>query len=184
MDINFFEELNGNKFDKSNIFLISILSLVVAGLFCITIFNQVKIYNLNNEIKKRVSIIENPASSEKIVEIRELVRDLEASEREAEELTALDNSICDRAVISEEVLNHIRPDISRKIVLSSINYYEDTIEISGTGASPNKIAQYRERVEAADYIESVTISNISLNDRYYNFHMDLKLKGDNIEIFN
>lgn len=183
MDINFFEEYSAKKINGSNLFIILLILFLILSLVLITIYNQFRITNLNNGIRKKIAIIENPKSQEKLLEIEELNIELIDSKVKAESLSTLDMDVNNKNKLTEELLSDIELCIPEGIILLSMNFNYNTFELTGVAPSPTIIATYSKSIQTTDNILEVYISNISLNKDYYNFLINLKLKGDTIEEF-
>lgn len=184
MDINLFEDFNSKKVGRVSLVLIILFSVLIISLISIMIFNQYKIMHLNSELNKRIEIVENPKSLEKIKEAKELNSELDKTKKELEKLDSLDKNLSNFDSLTYEVLDIIESKTQKGIVLSSINYENNIMELNGVSISPNRIAEYSQSISEIQNVANIHISNISLNERYYNFLISLTLKGDSIESYN
>lgn len=184
MDINLFEDFNLKKISRFSFILIILFSVLILSLISIMVFNQYKIMSLNSELNKRIEIVENPKFLGKIREAKELNIELAKTKNELEKLNSLDKSLSLFDGLTYEALDLIESKIQKGIVLSSINYENNIIELYGIGISPNRIAEYNQSISENQNVARIHISNISLNEGYYNFLISLTLKGDSIEIHN
>lgn len=184
MDINLFEELNYKKVNHSNLLIVFLLSLLLIGLLIIIINNQLTISKLNADIDNRLEIIKNPKSQEKITELKELAIELDNKKQEFDRLNSLDNTISELNVFTFQTLDDINSGTIDGVILSSINFNESTIELNGVGANPNKIAEYSDILDEFDSVKEIHISHISQSNEYYNFLINLTLKGESIEVTN
>lgn len=182
MDVNFFEGFNFNKINKSKIFLILISILIGLSLFFVIFYNQIKISELNAEVNKRFGLVENTITLTKIKEIQELNSDLNKTQAEITRLNSLDISISKVDCLNEDILESIMFTINGGIILSNLSFRDNIIELSGYGANPNIISEYSKALTETINTADVHISNISLEQNYYNFLITLKLEGDTSEI--
>lgn len=184
MDINFFEEFNASKVKPESLALIIIFCLLTISIFITMFYNQYKIEVLKDEISKRMDVIENPETLGKVSEIKELKSNLENSQIDLDRLSSIDMTINNFNVLNQQILDDIDTRNHNGVILSSINFIEDCIELNGVGANPNRVAEYNEVLSQSDNISEVHIASISLNDGYYNFLINVTLKGDSNETHN
>lgn len=184
MDINLFEEINYKKKDGSNIIILALFSILIIGLSILVIKNQITISRLNNDINNRIEILQNPISQEKINELKQFKNELDNKQQEYDRLNSLNRVIGETDILTFQTLEDIDSSTIDGIILSDISFSENTLELNGVGVNPNKIAEYSSVLGKFDSICHVNISHINQNNNYYNFLINLSLKGEAIEVTN
>ena len=186
-DLNFFEpyiEKSDFKFDKKII-------LFAAAMFAILSFVSYSLYNsiiIRQEIRmveNLKSTAENPRTLNKVEEIEE--KEIEVSEfREAVvKIRFLDETIAEKDIIDQALLDKITSRMPADLFLTSLSIYNREIQIVGISKEKLSIAELEKGLEDIEDAEEIFISNISLEEDFYNFTININLRdvdGDGEEI--
>lgn len=177
-DLNFFEpyiERAEIKIDRKLIyFSVSIFAFLLLGIY--TIYNSIIIKEESRLVKNLKSTAENPMTLEKVGEIQ--AKELEVNEfRESvEKIRHLDETIAERDIIDESLLETITSRMPEDLFLTSISVFNREIQIVGIAKDKWSIAGLEKGLENLRDLEDIFISNISLQDDDYNFTINITLK--------
>ncbi len=177
-DLNFFEsyvEKREFKFQKKYL-VYGLLIISVIGLIGFSIFNQLKISNLNEDIINKREVAENPETVKKVKEIKDLETQVNTFREEVNKIIQLDQSIEAKDIINDELLKKIRSKMPTDLFLSNFSIIERDIQINGIARDKYSIAEFQKGLTTMEESESVFISSIASTEDYYNFVLNLTLK--------
>lgn len=182
-DLNFFEpyiEKREFKFDKIYIlyglFILSVIAIVAYGMY-----NQLTINILKDEISDRKTVAENPQTLSKVEEIKALETEVGTFRDEVNKIIELDKSIEAKDIIGEEFLKAIKTKMPADLFLTNFSANERDIQISGISMDTYSIAEFGKGLELMEESESIFVSNITSNEEYYDFVLNLTLKDVSVD---
>ena len=177
-DLNFFEpyiEKTEFKIDKKIMYF-------ALGMFALLSFATYSIYN-SIIIKQETIMVENlrttaenPRSLEKVGEIEEKQIEVDEFREAVEKIRYLDESIAKRDIIDEALLDKITSRMPQYLFLTSLGIYNREIQIVGIAKDKLSIAELEKGLEDLEDAEEIFISNISLEEDFYNFTINITLK--------
>lgn len=177
-DLNFFEpyiEKRSFKFNKSILIYALIMLLVLTGV-AYAILNQLTIAALEKDVANRKEVAENPRTVEKVNEIKELEAEVDRFREEVLKIIHMDETIEANDVIGDELLKFIKSKMPNDLFLTNLSVYNREIQISGVAKDKYTIAEFGKGLEEMDEAESIFISNITQDELYYKFVLNLTLK--------
>lgn len=177
-DLNFFEPYIEKKdfhIDKRLLIYPAIILLSIFIIFY-TIYNQVKIKKVSQDIAKLKLIVEDEKIIKKLDEIKDKEIEIIGFRKSLEKIKSLDDSVEKDSIIDNYLLNAITSRMPEDVFFSSIAIYTDSIEIIGNSRDRWSIAQLGKNLEAIDDFKDIFISNISSEEGYYNFILNINLK--------
>ena len=177
-DLNFFEpfiEKTEFKIDKRILFF-SIGLFALLSLVSYTVYNSIIIRQQDRIVQSLKTTAENPGTLKKVEEIQE--KEIEVNEfREAvEKIRYLDETIAKRDIIDEALLDKITARMPESLFLTSLSIYNREIQIVGIAKDKLSIAELEKGLEDIEDVEEIFISNISLEEDFYNFTINITLK--------
>ena len=177
-DLNFFEpfiEKTEFKIDKKIIFF-AVGMFALLSLVSYTVYNSIIIRHQDRMVQSLKTTAENPGTLKKVEEIQE--KEIEVNEfREAvEKIRYLDETIAKRDIIDEALLDKITARMPESLFLTSLSIYNREIQIVGIAKDKLSIAELEKGLEDLDDLEEIFISNISLEEDFYNFTINITLK--------
>ena len=177
-DLNFFEpylEKSEFKIDKRILFF-SIGLFALLSLVSYTVYNSIIIRQQDRIVQSLKTTAENPGTLKKVEEIQE--KEIEVNEfREAvEKIRYLDETIAKRDIIDEALLDKITSRMPEDLFLTSLSIYNREIQIVGISKDKLSIAELEKGLEDLEDAEEIFISNISLEEDFYNFTININLK--------
>ena len=177
-DLNFFEpfiEKTEFKIDKKIIFF-AVGMFALLSLVSYTVYNSIIIRHESRIVQSLKTTAENPRTLEKVEEIKE--KEIEVNEfREAvEKIRYLDETIAKREIIDEALLDKITSRMPGDLFLTSLSIYNREIQIVGIAKDKLSIAELEKGLEDIEDAEEIFISNISLEEDFYNFTINITLK--------
>lgn len=182
-DLNFFEnyiEKSELNIDKRLILYFLAMTLAVILLFY-TLFNQIKIRQLSRDVKKLQVILEDERINNKMKEIEEKQIEVKEFNESLEMVRILDKGIEEDSVIDSYFLDNITSKMPEDVFFTSISMYTDSIQIVGNSKDKWAIAQLGKNLETIEDFHEIFISNISSEEGYYNFVLNISLKDVNID---
>ena len=111
---------------------------------------------------------------EKQIEVKEFNESLEM-------VRILDKGIEEDSVIDSYLLDNIISKMPEDVFFTSISMYSDSIQIVGNSKDKWAIAQLGKNLETIEDFHEIFISNISSEEGYYNFVLNISLKDVNID---
>lgn len=182
-DLNFFEnyiEKSELNIDKRLILYFFTMTLAIILLFY-TLFNQIKIRQLSRDVKKLQVILEDERINNKMQEIEEKQIEVKEFNESLEMVRILDKGIEEDSVIDSYLLDNITSKMPEDVFFTSISMYSDSIQIVGNSKDKWAIAQLGKNLETIEDFHEIFISNISSEEGYYNFVLNISLKDVNID---
>ena len=182
-DLNFFEnyiEKSELNIDKRLILYFFTMTLAIILLFY-TLFNQIKIRQLSRDVKKLQVILEDERINNKMKEIEEKQIEVKEFNESLEMVRILDKGIEEDRGIDSYLLENITSKMPEDVFFTSISMYSDSIQIVGNSKDKWAIAQLGKNLETIEDFHEIFISNISSEEGYYNFVLNISLKDVNID---
>ena len=177
-DLNFFEpyiEKREFKFNKIML-LYSLLILTVIFITGFSVYNLFEIKALQNDIKERKVVADNPVTVKKVNEIKELELEVSTFKTEVEKIITLDQTIEAKDIIGEDLLIKVRTKMPTDLFLTNFSAYDREIQISGIAKDKYSIAEFSKGLEGIEDADSTFVSSITAVEDYYKFIMNLTLK--------
>lgn len=177
-DLNFFEpyiEKSEFKLDKIIVFFaIAMFAFLSLGTY--TVYNSIIIKQQYRMVQSLKTTAENPRTLKKVEEIQE--KEIEVNEfREAVgKIRYLDETIAKKEIIDQALLDKITSRMPEDLFLTSLSIYNREIQIVGIAKDKLSIAELKKGLEDLDDLEEIFISNISLEEDFYNFTLNITLK--------
>ena len=182
-DLNFFEpyiEKREFKFDK--IFLLYLLlAISVMTMAFLGIYNQITISKLSNQVAERSAIANNPETVAKVEEIKALEAEMTIFRDEVNKVISLDKNIEENDKIDNDLLAEIRSKMPADTFLKSLSVIDKDINISGVSKDSYSIAEFAKGLDLMNDTESIFISNITNNEEFYDFQLNLRLKDVSVD---
>lgn len=178
-DLNFFEdyiEKTEFKIDKR---LVYISLSVFLGLFFVfyTVYNSIIIKQESKLVNSLRITAENPDMLKRVEEIKTKEEEVKEFRESVEKIRLLNETIKGRDIIDERILETITRRMPEDLFLTSLGIYNGQIQIVGISKDKWSIAEFEKALEVLEDLEEIFISNISLQDDYYNFTIDISLMG-------
>ena len=184
-DLNFFEsyiEKREFKLDKKLIYF-SLLSLFFLSLIVYTVYYLIIISKETKIVNTLKLTVEDPNILKKVEEIKEKEIEVNEFKMSVDKIKILDKIIQERDKIDEVLLNKINDNIPEDLFLTSLSIQDEEIYIVGISRDKWSIAEFQKGLESLDDYEEIFVSNISLQNDYYNFSLNITLGSvDNGEI--
>lgn len=177
-DLNFFEpyiEKSEFKIDKKLI-VTGVLIFAFLSLSTYTIYNSMIIKQEARIVQSLKDTAENATTLKKVEEIREKENEVTEFRESVEKIRYLDQIIAEEDIIDEDLLGTINSRIPEDLFLTSLSIYNHEIQIVGISKDKWSIAELEKGLEDIENLEEIFISNISLQDDFYNFTINITLK--------
>lgn len=179
-DLNFFEpyvEKKEFKIDRKLVYF-TLSSLVVLLLAVYFVFNAIIIKQETKIVESLRSTAEDPRTLEKVNEIKDKEIEVNDFRNSVDKITQLDKTIENRDIVDESLLNDITSKIPDDLSLTSLSIHNREVNIVGISRDKWSIAEFEKGLENLDIHEDIFISNISLQETYYNFSVNMVLRGE------
>lgn len=177
-DLNFFEpyiEKSEFKIDKKLI-VAGVLIFAFLSLSTYTIYNSMIIKQEARIVQRLKDTAENATTLKKVEEIREKENEVTEFRESVEKIRYLDQIIAEEDIIDEDLLGTINSRIPEDLFFTSLSIYNHEIQIVGISKDKWSIAELEKGLEDIENLEEIFISNISLQDDFYNFTINITLK--------
>lgn len=177
-DLNFFEpyiEKSEFKIDKKLI-VAGVLIFAFLSLSTYTIYNSMIIKQEARIVQSLKDTAENATTLKKVEEIREKENEVTEFRESVEKIRYLDQIIAEEDIIDEDLLGTINSRIPEDLFFTSLSIYNHEIQIVGISKDKWSIAELEKGLEDIENLEEIFISNISLQDDFYNFTINITLK--------
>lgn len=181
-DLNFFDpyiEKREFKLDKMFFFYL-IISLGVLYLAVTGIFNQLQIGKLNKEVSSLQVIAENPQTLQKVEEVQAMESELNTFREEVTKIKELNQILAAGNVIDENLLLVITSKMPEDVFFTNFSAYGREIQISGISKDKYSIAELSKGLEDIDYVDDIFISNITAEEDFYRFSLNITLEDVNV----
>lgn len=178
-DLNFFEnyiEKDQFKIDKKIVCFA--LSIFLVLFFCTySLYNHILIKQEISVVNNLKSVAENPELLSKIDKIQERKIEVSKFKDSVGRIRELDQIMESKDIINELLLDSIISIMPEDLFLTSIGINNDDIQLVGIAGGKRSIAEFEKGLEMLENVEEIFVSNISLQEDYYNFNVSI-IMGD------
>ncbi len=178
-DLNFFEsyiEKKEFKIDKKIIYF-TVSTFAILFLIGYTIYNEIVIRQEMKMVESLRLTAENPKTLEKVEEIKSKEAEVNEFSKSVEKIKLLNEAIEKRNIVDEALLDKINDNIPEELFLTSLSIQGGEIQIVGISKDKWAIAEFQKGLESIDNYEEIFVSNISKQEDYYNFSLNITLRG-------
>ncbi len=187
-DLNFFDpylEKREFKLDKMFFFYL-IISIGILYLAVTGIFNGLKIGRLKQEVSSLQLVAENPQTLAKVAEIQTKEEELNIFREEVSKIKVLNEILAAGNVIDENLLLVITSKMPDDVFFTNFSAAAREIQIAGISKSKYSIAELSKGLEGIENVEDIFISNITAEEDFYRFSLNITLEdvmivGEEIE---
>ena len=178
-DLNFFQnyiEKNEFKIDKKIIYF-TVITFIFLSLIAYTVYNEIIIRQEKRIVVSLRETAEDPKTLKKVEEIR--IKEVEVNEfkESVDKIKLLDKNIEERDIVDEALLDKINDNIPEELFLTSLSIQGEEIHIVGISKDKWAIAEFQKGLECIDNYDEIFVSNISKQEDYYNFSLNITLRS-------
>lgn len=181
-DLNFFEdyiEKDQLKIDKKLVcFTVSIF--IVLSVFTYSLYNSMIIKQETKIVASLKTVAENRETLKTVEKIKEKEFEVKEFRFFVEKIRKLNNIIESKDIINESLLDSITFKIPKDLFLTSIGINNNDIQLVGMAKDKWSIAEFQKGLEVLHNVEDIFISNISLQEEYYTFNINITVEDLNI----
>jgi len=181
-DMNFFSPYNSKRakkdIEKPVIFIKGLAVLVLIGIIAYGAFNHLSIRRLGKEINALNTELEAVRKDPRLEGIMAMEKEAALLKEDLSGLYALDKYIESRDTINEFLLEAIRVNTPAELFLDAMLMNQQSIKIEGKSKDKESIAQFEHNLREAEGLEKVFVSQVTNENGYYSFYMDIDLKGE------
>lgn len=182
-DLNFFKGYIEKKQFKAN----KKLLYLSMSIFIVLLFLTYSIYNYII-INQEAEIVNNLKTIAEDSELLERVGKIQKKEIQVNEfkdyidkIRKLDEIIESKDIINESLLDTITLIMPESLFLTSIGINNNSMQLVGIAEEKWAIAEFGKGLEILDKVEEIFISNISLEENYYNFNINIIIEGGTVD---
>ncbi|MDR7870024.1 MAG: PilN domain-containing protein [Tissierellaceae bacterium] len=178
-DLNFFEAYIEKKEFKANKqwILFAAIGVILIALLSKGIYNQVIISKLNKEVSQLKSIAEDPNTLERVNIVKGKEEEINRFKEEVDKIKNLDEIIEGEDIINSDFLYLISSRLPKDAFLTSLSISNDEMNLTGIAEDTWSIAEFSKGLEYIDEVDEIFISDISQESDFYNFNINVMLKG-------
>ncbi len=178
-DLNFFEDyIEKDQFKIDKKIVCFALSIFLILFFCTySLYNHILIKEETSVVNNLKSVAENPELLSKIDKIQERKIEVSKFKDSVVKIRKLDQIIESKDIINELLLDSIISIMPEDLFLTSIGINNDDIQLVGIAGGKRSIAEFEKGLEMLENVEEIFVSNISLQEDYYNFNVSI-IMGD------
>lgn len=178
-DLNFFEDyIKKDQFKIDKKIICFALSIFLVLFFCTySLYNHILIKQETSVVNNLKSVAENPELLSKIDKIQERKIEVSKFKDSVGRIRELDQIIESKDIINELLLDSIISIMPGDLFLTSIGINNDDIQLVGIAGGKRSIAEFEKGLEMLENVEEIFVSNISLQEDYYNFNVNI-IMGD------
>lgn len=178
-DLNFFDTYIEKKEFKANKqwILYAILGIILISLLSKGIYNQFKIFKINKEVNQLKSIAEDSNTLERVNAIKEKEDEINRFKEEVDKIKTLDEIIEGEDIIDSDFLYLISSRLPKEAFLTSMNISTNEMNLAGIAQDTWSVAEFSKGLEYIDEVEEIFISDINQESDFYNFNINVILKG-------
>lgn len=182
-DLNFFENYVEKPEFNIDTRLIIYFTAIILALFIViyTVSTQVKIRSISKDIAKLQTTIEDERINQRIENIKEKQAELDEFSDSLEQVQIFDNMVEEENIIDSYLLENIVSKMPEDVFFTSISIYSEEIQIVGNAKDKWAIAQLQKNLESIEDFHQIFISNISSEEGYCNFILNIYLKDVNMD---
>ena len=182
-DLNFFENYVEKPEFNIDTRLIIYFTAIILALFIViyTVSTQVKIRSISKDIAKLQTTIDDERINQRIENIKEKQAELEEFSDSLEQVQIFDNMVEEENIIDSYLLENIVSKMPEDVFFTSISIYSEEIQIVGNAKDKWAIAQLQKNLESIEDFHQIFISNISSEEGYCNFILNIYLKDVNMD---
>lgn len=179
-DLNFFKpyiKKEEFKIEKEQLFKAGIL-IFISLTIVFSIRNQLKIRKLNNQVSNLKNQIENEKTKEEVERMLKQQEEIDNIKTNLDYIKLANEKVEEYDLIDEELFQIISNRIPGDILLTSIHGDIYSIELIGISKDKNSIADFELSLRKSNMFLDTFVSNITLEDKKYNFSLYIKLKDE------
>ena len=182
-DLNFFENYVEKPEFNIDTRLIIYFTAIILALFIViyTVSTQVKIRSISKDIAKLQTTIDDERINQRIENIKEKQAELDEFSDSLEQVQIFDNMVEEENIIDSYLLENIVSKMPEDVFFTSISIYSEEIQIVGNAKDKWAIAQLQKNLESIEDFHQIFISNISSEEGYCNFILNIYLKDVNMD---
>jgi type IV pilus assembly protein PilN len=182
-DLNFFDSyIEKREFKLDKMFFIY-LTITIGLLYIIGsgALNQLKIAGLNSEVNELQRVAEDPNTVTKVNEVMAKEQEVNTFREEVGKIKIVDEKIKSDEIIDDELLVSISSKLPEGLFLTSITVQNREIQLLGVAQDRWAVAEFAKGLEVLEDLDMIYISNISQVEQYYNYNINISLKGEMID---
>lgn len=178
-DLNFFEDyIKKDQFKIDKKIICFALSIFLVLFFCTySLYNHILIKQETSVVNNLKSVAENPELLSKIDKIQERKIEVSKFKDSVGRIRELNQIIESKDIINELLLDSIISIMPGDLFLTSIGIKNDDIQLVGIAGGKRSIAEFEKGLEMLENVEEIFVSNISLQEDFYNFNVNI-IMGD------
>lgn len=178
-DLNFFESYIEKKDFKANKqgVLFAVFGIILVLLLSKGLYNQYHISKINKEVNELKSVLEDQDTIDRVNVIKEKEEEINQFKEEVDRIVALDGLIEEEDFIDGDLLYLISSRLPEDVFLTSMGISSDEMNLTGIAENTWSVADFSKGLEYIDEVEEIFISDISQESDFYNFNINVILKG-------
>ena len=181
-DMNFFSPYNSKRakkdIEKPVIFIKGLAVLVLIGIIVYGALNHFSIRRLGKEINALNTELEAVRKDPRLEGIIAMEKEAALLKEDLSGLYALDKYFESRDTINEFLLEAIRVNTPAELFLDAMRMNQQSIKLEGKSKDKESIALFEHNLREDEGLEKVFVSQVTNENEYYSFYMDIELKGE------
>lgn len=181
-DFNFFEpfvepkKVSGGD-DKK--ILITVAAVVAAlAVIAVPAYQQINMLLMKRSIAQYESLLSEESSKRKVAEIEQKETLLSSLKTQSGKVEKINGELNKQDQIGGHIVSAISESLAEDVFINRMSIEKSAISLDGVAKEKEGVASFQNNLRRVPYFEDIFVPNISAENDYNNFTLDMILKGE------
>jgi Tfp pilus assembly protein PilN len=181
-DFNFFEPFvepkkSSGGDDKKIVITVAAIAAAIA-VIAVPAYQQVNTLIMKNKIAGYESFLNEDGSRKKISELERKEKLASSLRAQSAKVEKINDELNKQDQIGGHIVETISESLAEDVFINKLSIERSGISIDGISKEKEGVAKFQNNLRKASYFEEVFVPNISVENDYNNFTVDMTLKGE------
>lgn len=181
-DFNFFEPFvePGKASSGGDKKIIITIAAVLAAIAVIAVpaYQQINTVLMKREISEHKAFLDEGDSKRKIAEMEKKEKLSSSLRAQSGKVEKINDSLNEQDQIGGYIVSTISESLAEDVFMNRLSIEKSGISLDGVSKDKEGIAKFQNNLRKVPYFEEVFVPNISVENEYNNFTVDMTLKGE------